>query len=323
MARTWSRKFSRIACGSWRADQAEADLGMGLGGQHRLEPVAGIAAPDAVHLAGRARPDHLQRRAVLLARRHRQADVAEELRMVEGKRLPLRAHLVRQFGHAVVEARHGDAARRRRAGRAMTLASTRIGLIAAPPYMPECRSLLAAGDGDLLAQQAAQHGDDRRHGRFEQPGVADQRDVGLSARRRCPSGRGSARASPIPPRPRGRSSGCRAGRRSPPSRPGRPRRRSSAGPCRRWRRGRGSPCRWGRPASRGRTGRGPTATADRPAARRNGHRTADADPRRRTGAAGMGDDHRMAGGGRVPMPRSPGPSDPRPASRRRVSQSAL
>ncbi len=71
-------------------DEAEADLGAGPRRQHGLEAFAGIAALDAVDLAGRARPDHLERGAVLLARRLRQADIAKEPGIVEAEALPLR-----------------------------------------------------------------------------------------------------------------------------------------------------------------------------------------------------------------------------------------
>ena len=97
--------------------------------------------------------------------------------MVEAQPLPLRAQLVRQFRHPVVEARHGDAAgviveRREDArqhpdrvhGGAAELARMQV--------------LVGAGDRDLLAQQAAQAGGDRRHPIGEEAGVADQRELG-------------------------------------------------------------------------------------------------------------------------------------------------
>src|SRR3546814_3562515 len=50
------------------ADQPERHLRRCLGRDHRLAALAGVAAPDAVHVAGRPRPDPLQKVAAALAR---------------------------------------------------------------------------------------------------------------------------------------------------------------------------------------------------------------------------------------------------------------
>src|SRR5690606_10353321 len=60
------------------ADKPEGDLGGSLGGNHRLEALAGVAAPNSVHLAGWPRPGQFQDRAPFFSRRDGQADLAKE-----------------------------------------------------------------------------------------------------------------------------------------------------------------------------------------------------------------------------------------------------
>src|SRR5208337_5234800 len=83
-----------------------------LGRQHRLRSLARVAADDPVDVARRARPDLLERRPVALARRHRQADLAEKRSGVEIKLVPLLPDLVRKLLDSVVEAGEGDGALR-------------------------------------------------------------------------------------------------------------------------------------------------------------------------------------------------------------------
>ena len=63
---------------------------MRLGGDDGLAAVAGIAAPDAVEVGGRPRPEPFQPAAAALAGRDGQADVAEEAGLVEAERVPFR-----------------------------------------------------------------------------------------------------------------------------------------------------------------------------------------------------------------------------------------
>src|SRR5271165_1879718 len=61
--------------GALLPDQPERDLGAGPRGQHGFRALARVAPDDAVDVAGRTRPQLLERRSVALARRRRQADV--------------------------------------------------------------------------------------------------------------------------------------------------------------------------------------------------------------------------------------------------------
>src|SRR3990167_5077569 len=97
------------AIGSLVADQPEGDLGRGLRGNDRLEAVADVAADDAVHLAGRPRPDLFEDRATGLAGGNRQSDVAQEFPAVEIERIPLCLDVGGHFADAVVEAGDHDA----------------------------------------------------------------------------------------------------------------------------------------------------------------------------------------------------------------------
>ncbi len=126
---------------------------MGLRGQDGLEPGPGIATPDAVDLAGRARPEHFERGAVVFAGGHGEADIAEKFLVVECERLPLGANFVGEFGNPVVEARHGDAAVFvMQRGDDLREHPDRVHR--GPAVHAGMQIPVRAGDGDLLAEQA-------------------------------------------------------------------------------------------------------------------------------------------------------------------------
>ena len=264
-------------------DQAERDLRRCLGGDHRLEALAGVAADDAVELGGRPRPDQFQHRAALLAGRHRKADLAEEALGGLAERVPCLLDLRGRLLDAVIEAGNGDAAivvvdRRQD----LCQHADRVGGSAAEL----ARMQVAVGrlDRHLLADQAAQADADRRRIAVPHAGVADQRELGLQLlgigleerlqRRRAGfllaleqdrhlAGQlavhvlvGAAGFD------EGHQLALVVGRAA--------RRRSPSGHCRRYR-------------STARTDRPSRARAGRPAARRSGRRTAHAGRRRRDG----------------------------------------
>ena len=107
---TKERNVWRDALRVLLADQPERHLGAGLRRQHGFCALAGVAADNSVDVAGRPRPELFERRAVLLARRHRQPDLAQERHGVEIELVPLVRDFLRQFFHALVEARQGDRA---------------------------------------------------------------------------------------------------------------------------------------------------------------------------------------------------------------------
>ena len=94
------------------ADETERKFRARLGRQHGFRTLARIAAPHAVHVHGRARPDLLEHAAVLLARRNRQADFAQKCALVEIERAPLASDILGQVFHAIVEIRQRHAALR-------------------------------------------------------------------------------------------------------------------------------------------------------------------------------------------------------------------
>ena len=160
------------------ADQPERHFGARLGRQHRLRALADIAADDAVDVAGRARPDHLQRRAALLAGGNREADLAEERLLVEIEVAPLLGDLVGQLLDPVVEAGQSDRAvgvvqvgedARQHADRVDRRAAVDAGMEVA----------VGGLDRHFLEHEAAQHGGDRRRLRVPHLGVADERQIGL------------------------------------------------------------------------------------------------------------------------------------------------
>ena len=158
------------------ADQPEADLRMGFGGQHGFKPVAGIAAPDPVDLRRGAGPDHLKPRASGFPRRVRQANRAQETACVKAKPVPLCFQLGRQLRHIIIEAGHLDHA----------ILVMQIGqhIAQRPDWVHRDAAIHArmqidpwAGDRDFLAQKPAQLRHDGGGLRIEQPGVTDQRDI--------------------------------------------------------------------------------------------------------------------------------------------------
>ena len=170
-------------------------------GDHGLGALAGVAADDAVDVAGRARRDLLDQHAVLLARRHLQADLPEEFLRREVERLQVGLDVGRQLRHAVVEARHRDAAvlvvqrrddARQHADRVGGAAAEHAGMQVA----------VGAGDDHLLVEQAAQRGRDQRRCRVPHAGVADQREVALELVGIVCGRNRTGSSSRTPPRPR-------------------------------------------------------------------------------------------------------------------------
>ena len=85
------------------ADQAERDLGGSRARDDGLRSFPGIAADDAVDVAGRPGRHLLDQDAVLFAGRNFQTDLAEEILGPEVELLPLLQHLGRRVGDALVE----------------------------------------------------------------------------------------------------------------------------------------------------------------------------------------------------------------------------
>ncbi len=124
------------------------------------------------------RGDLLDQHAVLLTRRHFEADFGEEVLRREVEPLEIGLDVGRQFLHPVVEARNGDAAivvvhggqdARKHAQRILRRAPEQAGM-----EIP-----VGAGEPDLLVDEPAQRR--RHHGRRRIPhaGIADQREVEL------------------------------------------------------------------------------------------------------------------------------------------------
>src|SRR5690606_28287511 len=127
----------------------------------RLEALAGVAARNAVDLAGRSRPDLLQNAAVDLAGGHREPDLAEARIGIEAERLPLLADAVGDLADAIIESRQRDAA---------VLVTQPVEdrdedmdrILRGAAIHARMQVARGGGDGDLLADQAAQHGRHRR-----------------------------------------------------------------------------------------------------------------------------------------------------------------
>ena len=85
-------------------DEPEAQLGPGLAGEHGLGPGPGIAAEDAVDVAGRPGPLPLERRVAGLAVERRHAEVGLELGLGERQLGELGPLPVLQRPDGVVEA---------------------------------------------------------------------------------------------------------------------------------------------------------------------------------------------------------------------------
>src|SRR5712672_2690602 len=92
------------------AHEAERYLGGSFQRDHGLRPLARIAAPYAVDVAGRPRRQLLDQATVFLARWHAQADRTEKTRGRDVERGPLRHYVGGQLAYAVVESRDCDLA---------------------------------------------------------------------------------------------------------------------------------------------------------------------------------------------------------------------
>ena len=114
-----------------------------LGGNHRLRACAGKSARHAVHIERRPRPRPLQHRVARLARQHRRAHLGLAVMLfVERQLLPRRQSRRRRRRHVVVEAGNQNLPLASFSC-AMICASATNGFGAAPPYIPECRSVFA------------------------------------------------------------------------------------------------------------------------------------------------------------------------------------
>src|ERR1700730_1927730 len=91
------------------ADQAKRDLGRRLCRNDRLGALAGVTADDAVHVAGRPRPNLLEHAAASLSGRHGYAHVREKTPFIESQRRPLRLDLSVKLAHAVIKAGDSEA----------------------------------------------------------------------------------------------------------------------------------------------------------------------------------------------------------------------
>ena len=146
---------------------------MGLRGNDGLGARSHIAAPYAVHLSGRPRPDLLQRALALFARRHRQADFPQELPVGEFELLPLHLDLLGKIADAFVEAGDGDLAvlvvKLRQQSR-----QDADGIGGGSAIGARMQIDARAGDGDLVLDHAAQARGDRRRLLVPHIGVAHE-----------------------------------------------------------------------------------------------------------------------------------------------------
>src|SRR4051794_20333589 len=91
-------------------DEAEGDLGGSLRRDDRFRTLTGVAADNAIDIAGRARGYLLDQQAILFAGGNRKPDRLEKRLRREIEILPLGEDVRRQVLHAVVEAGDGDMA---------------------------------------------------------------------------------------------------------------------------------------------------------------------------------------------------------------------
>ena len=159
------------------ADQPERDLGGCLGGDHGLRPRAGIAAPDAVHIASRPRHDLLDDEAVFFAGGNAEPDLPEKPLRRQVERLPLLAHRIGKLLHAVVEAGNGDPAVVVMDG-GDDLGEHANGIPGGAAEHARMQVAVGRLDLDLLVEEAAQRRGDGRRLRVPHAGVADEGDFG-------------------------------------------------------------------------------------------------------------------------------------------------
>ena len=139
-SRTKSRKASRIFSGFWSPTRRNDTFAEACAGNHGLGALAGIAADDAVDVAGRPRRDHARSACGPFRRPESSGRSGRGISPRQVERLQVGLDVGRQLRHAVIEARNGDAAIVVVHRRQDACASTRIGFCAAPPNTPECRS---------------------------------------------------------------------------------------------------------------------------------------------------------------------------------------
>ena len=153
---------SMTSPGSWLGTNRNETFADASDGDHGLAAGPGIAAPDAVDIRGRSRPQPLQRRIAALACGTFEARFAEECLFVEAERVPLRALRVGDRLHARRRSRATGCGRSRPAVRPRMRVSALIGFSAEPPYMPGMQVAVGGLQRHLRVGHAAQPRADRR-----------------------------------------------------------------------------------------------------------------------------------------------------------------
>ncbi len=162
--------------------EAERNLRTRLRRDHGLGAGSGIAAPDAVAIAGRARLDLLDQRPAPLAGGEFQADRAEEIRLREAERLPrglaVVARLVNTLiemgdGHPSLGIMHGGDDARQDVDGVLRRATEMAGMQVA----------IGSPHDDFLVEKPPQRRGDLRPAAIPHAGIADKADIRLELRR--------------------------------------------------------------------------------------------------------------------------------------------
>ena len=156
--------------------EPEADLRHGDRGEHGFGALAGVAAQHAVHFAGGASPQSLERGVSRLAAEGRDADLVHEMVVAERQFAHLCQHGIGERTHGVVEAGNGDFP---------------VGVVHAGQDARECHGgihhrtavhpgvQVAAGTthGDLKVRQTTQRRQNAGNARREHGGVRDHNGI--------------------------------------------------------------------------------------------------------------------------------------------------
>src|SRR5215469_16985303 len=174
-----ARSIARRAATTPGESIAERQVGMRVLRDDRLAPGTRVAAPDAVDLGGRPRPDALQRAEARLASgRLAVTGVVQPALLVEGKLGEELALFFGQRHHVVVEAGQRDTpVPVVQAGEQLREGVHRVGDPAAE--RPGVQVPRWPAQRDFRIRQAPHASADRRNARCPHRGVADDDDVGV------------------------------------------------------------------------------------------------------------------------------------------------